>query len=150
MQRKDRAANAPPAPPMSGMMGLGGMPITAPTDYEIANSLGYKDPNPNRFRNSFDDLRIEQERAPGAKQYLDSINYGQAGFDPSKYEGEAYQQDTDATFSNLISRQLNEQYKRDKASGMLIGDISKGQDKLEDQLYKQYNLRKSDYGHRIG
>lgn len=91
MQRKDRAANAPPAsfgPPMSGMTGLGGMPVTAPSDYEIAQSLGYGDLGITDMRAKRPE-EYQQEattRQARAKSYLDSIGYGQSGFDPSKYE----------------------------------------------------------------
>jgi len=88
MQRKDRAANAPPAPPMSGMMGLGGMPITAPRDYDIAQSLGYGDSGISDMRAKMPEEYKQEDiaRQARAKSYLDSIGYGQTGFDPSKYE----------------------------------------------------------------
>jgi hypothetical protein len=90
MQRKDRAANAPPAPPMSGMTGLGGMPIRAPSDTEIANSLGFKSPNTGIYMqtdyNPERNRRLQQQDEVLAKEYLSSIGYGQSGFDPSKYE----------------------------------------------------------------
>jgi hypothetical protein len=94
MQRKDRAANAPPAPPappMSGMTGLGGMPIRAPSDYEIAGSLGFKDPNAGRDMLTWvlpdeEYKKRDIQKQSDAKKYLDSIGYGQTGFDPSKYE----------------------------------------------------------------
>jgi hypothetical protein len=90
MQRKDRAANAPPSPPMSGMTGLGGMPIRAPSDTEIANSLGFKSPNTGIYMqtdyNPERNRRLQQQDEVLAKEYLNSIGYGQSGFDPSKYE----------------------------------------------------------------
>jgi hypothetical protein len=88
MQRKDLAANAPPAsfgPPMSGMMGLGGMPVTAPRDIEIANSLGFKSPNTGIYMqtdyNPERNRRLQQQDEVLAKEYLSSIGYGQSGFD---------------------------------------------------------------------
>ena len=91
MQRKDSAANAPPAPPMSGLVGLGGMPIRAPSDYEIAGSLGFKDPNAGRDMLTWvlsdeDYKKRDIQKQSDAKKYLDSVGYGQSGFDPSKYE----------------------------------------------------------------
>ena len=90
MQRKDSAANAPPAPPMSGLVGLGGMPVTAPRDIEIANSLGFKSPNTGIYMqtdyNPERNRRLQQQDEVLAKEYLSSIGYGQSGFDPSKYE----------------------------------------------------------------
>ena len=88
MARKNAASFAP----STGGLGLGGLqPInTAPSDLEIATSLGYSGGN-----NLLSDMRArrpeeyEQENAQrnaAAKDYLNSIGYGQAGFDPSKYE----------------------------------------------------------------
>jgi len=87
---------APPAPPMFGMNGEIGLrqisaPITAPSDYEIANSLGFKDPNAGRDMATWvlpDEAykKRDIQKQSDAKKYLDSIGYGQAGFDPSKYE----------------------------------------------------------------
>jgi len=88
MQRKNQAANAPPAPPMSGMTGLGGMPIRAPSDYEIAQSLGLGDSGISDMRAKRPEEYKQEDiaRQARAKSYLDRIGYGQTGFDPSKYE----------------------------------------------------------------
>jgi hypothetical protein len=91
MQRKNQAANAPPAPPappMSGMTGLGGMPIRAPSDYEIAQSLGLGESGISDMRAKMPEEYKQEDiaRQARAKSYLDRIGYGQTGFDPSKYE----------------------------------------------------------------
>jgi hypothetical protein len=74
---------------MSGMMGLGGMPITAPRDYDIAQSLGYGDSGISDMKAKIPEEYKQDDiaRQARAKSYLDSIGYGQTGFDPSKYTG---------------------------------------------------------------
>ncbi len=88
MQRKNQAANAPPAPPMFGMTGLGGIPIIAPSDYEIAQSLGLGESGISDMRAKMPEEYKQEDiaRQARAKSYLDRIGYGQTGFDPSKYE----------------------------------------------------------------
>lgn len=79
--------------PQQNQYGLGGLnPISrAPSDLEIANSLGYKDPNAGMVTSM--QAKMPHEYAAEnaaknakAKEYLNSIGYGQAGFDASKYE----------------------------------------------------------------
>jgi hypothetical protein len=88
MARKNAASFAP----STGGLGLGGLqPINmAPSDIEIARSLGFKDPQDGMFMtmdvNPERDARRAKEAEQRAKDYLGSIGYGQAGFDPSKYE----------------------------------------------------------------
>lgn len=91
MQRKNQAANAPPAsssPSMGFGLGLGGMPVRAPSDYEIAQSLGYGDSGIRdmRVRTPEESEQEDKTRQARAKSYLDSIGYGTEGFDSSKYE----------------------------------------------------------------
>jgi hypothetical protein len=105
MQRKNSASAGPYVNPLTGEVG-GVNPFAQVSDLEIANSLGYKDPSANmmsddRARMPFDaNLGLQglrqQMAAAGtlgqssqnekAKEYLNSIGYGQAGFDASKYE----------------------------------------------------------------
>lgn len=92
MQRQQAASQPQP----NYGAGLGGLEQnfkpSAPTDLEIANSLGYKGAGSAEFMT---DMRArmpheyEAENAANnakAKEYLNSIGYGQAGFDASKYE----------------------------------------------------------------
>jgi hypothetical protein len=80
----------PNTPSMSGGFGLNPLPINAPSDLEIANSLGYKDPSSGitdmraRMPHEYEAMHAAQNAK--AKEYLNSIGYGQAGFDSSKYE----------------------------------------------------------------
>jgi hypothetical protein len=90
---RQRMGNMPRLPTMSGGLGLNPLPINAPSDLEIATSLGYKDPNAWRDMVGVprlpSDPTAKQEneaRQTKAKEYLNSIGYGQSGFDPSKYE----------------------------------------------------------------
>lgn len=89
MQQKQAASQ-----PQQNQYGLGGLnPISrAPSDLEIANSLGYKGAGSAEFMT---DMRArmpheyEAENAANnakAREYLNSIGYGQSGFDASKYE----------------------------------------------------------------
>jgi hypothetical protein len=86
MARKNAASLAPSAGDLGGLQ-----PINmAPNDIEIARSLGFKDPQDNMMMvTNYDplrDARLAKESEQRAKDYLGSIGYGQAGFDPSKYE----------------------------------------------------------------
>jgi hypothetical protein len=90
MQRKNSASAGPYVNPLTGEVG-GVNPFAQVSDLEIANSLGYKDPSANMMS----DMRArmpheyEAERTANnakAKDYLNSIGYGQSGFDASKYE----------------------------------------------------------------
>ena len=92
-QRMASMPRSPSPPNMSGGLGLNPTPVNAPSDLEIANSLGYKDPD--AWKNMVgvprlqSDPMVKQEneaRQTKAKEYLSSIGYGQSGFDPSKYE----------------------------------------------------------------
>ena len=105
MQRKNSASAGPYVNPLTGEVG-GVNPFAQVSDLEIANSLGYKDPSADmvpdiRPRMPFDaNLGLQglrqQMAAAGtlgqssqnekAKEYLNSIGYGQSGFDASKYE----------------------------------------------------------------
>lgn len=93
LMERQRTANMPrppSSPSMSGGFGLDQLPVTAPSDLEIAKSLGWNDPYAARdmlewARDPMAD-QIAKERAEQSKAYLSSIGYGQAGFDPSKYE----------------------------------------------------------------
>lgn len=89
MERKQMAGRFQP-----NQFGSGGLEqnfnISAPSDFEIAKSLGWNDPHAARdmlewARDPMAD-QVAKERAEQAKAYLSSIGYGQAGFDPSKYE----------------------------------------------------------------
>jgi hypothetical protein len=94
LMERQRTANMPrppSSPSMSGGFGLEPLPVTAPSEFEIANSLGFKDPNAGWWMTT--DVkpkqeyeRMEQQRNAQAKEYLNSIGYGQSGFDASKYE----------------------------------------------------------------
>jgi hypothetical protein len=80
-----------PVPGISPSGGLGGLPtVGMPTDLEIARSLGYSGNN-NLIRDTRARLPDEyaEENAKenaAAREYLNSIGYGQEGFDSSKYE----------------------------------------------------------------
>ena len=84
-QRLMRLKNAPPTNATFG--GLKPV-VRQPTDQEIAQSLGFKDfdydlsDSINPARNKI----IQENNAKKAKEYLNKIGYGQAGFDSSKYE----------------------------------------------------------------
>jgi hypothetical protein len=93
MQQKDnyeKYKNRPPMPSRDLGYPLEGGPIrpSAPRDYEIAQSLGYGDLGLRDMRAKTNEEYQQEEitRQARAKSYLDSIGYGQAGFDPSKYE----------------------------------------------------------------
>ena len=74
--------------------GLGGLQQnfapSAPTDFDIATSLGFKDPHAARsmltWANDPMADQVAKDRAEQSKAYLNSIGYGQSGFDASKYE----------------------------------------------------------------
>ena len=87
-QRMASMPRSPSPPNMSGGLGLNPMPVNAPSDYEIAQSLGLGDSGISdmRARSPEEYKQEEKTRQARAKSYLDSIGYGQAGFDPSKYE----------------------------------------------------------------
>jgi len=74
----------------SGGLGLGGMPTPKASDLEIARSLGYTG-GPGLIRDmrarTPEEYRQEEESNNRlARDYLNSIGYGQSGFDSSKYE----------------------------------------------------------------
>ena len=90
-QRMASMPRSPSPPNMSGGLGLNPMPVNAPSDFEIASSLGFKDPNAGWWmttdvKPTSEYEKMGQQRNTSAKAYLDSIGYGQSGFDPSKYE----------------------------------------------------------------
>jgi hypothetical protein len=45
---------------------------------------------------------------------------------------------------NEIQRQLNEQFNRDRASGMSMMDAARAQDELGNRLYTQYGIQRTD------
>jgi hypothetical protein len=80
-----------PVPGISPSGGLGGLPtVGMPTDLEIARSLGYSGNNNlirdtrARLPNEYAEENAKENAA--AREYLNSIGYGQEGFDSSKYE----------------------------------------------------------------
>lgn len=89
MQQKQAASQ-----PQQNQYGLGGLQLnyapSAPTDFDIATSLGFKDPHANRsmltWANDPMADQVAKDRAEQSKAYLNSIGYGQSGFDASKYE----------------------------------------------------------------
>lgn len=90
MQRQQAASQPQP----NYGAGLGGLEQnfrpSAPSDFEIATSLGFKDPHAARSMLTWakDPMadQVEKDRAEQSKAYLNSIGYGQSGFDASKYE----------------------------------------------------------------
>jgi hypothetical protein len=91
MQLRQMASQPQPNQLGFGGLGLNQMPVTAPSDFEIANSLGYKDPSAGMVTDMRAKMPHEYEaenaaRDAKAKEYLNSIGYGQSGFDASKYE----------------------------------------------------------------
>ena len=122
MQRKNSASAGPYVNPLTGEVG-GVNPLAQVSDLEIANSLGYKDPSADmvpdiRSRMPFDaNLGLQglrqQMAAAGtlgqssqnekAKEYLNSIGYGQAGFDASKYEVKRQPVSTGIGLGSLMS-----------------------------------------------
>lgn len=89
MQQKQAASQ-----PQQNQYGLGGLQLnyapSAPTDFDIATSLGFKDPHAARsmltWANDPMADQVAKDRAEQSKAYLNSIGYGQSGFDASKYE----------------------------------------------------------------
>ena len=86
--KKYKARPPMPSPdlrrPLEGGEGI----FHPPRDYEIAKSLGYADLGITDMRAKRPEEYQQEEttRQARAKSYLDSIGYGQTGFDPSKYE----------------------------------------------------------------
>lgn len=61
---------------------------------------------------------------------------------PAYQQQMAFQQgNSEEAKRNRIQSQLNEQFNRDKASGMSLMDIAKAQDELSGRLHSQYGLK---------
>ena len=61
---------------------------------------------------------------------------------PAYQQQMAFQQgNSEEAKRNRIQSQLNEQFNRDKASGMSLMDIAKAQDELSGRFHSQYGLK---------